>query len=264
MPAWPISPREPCARYWPRHEVKPHKVRYYLHRRDPEFAQKMAEVLCVYREVALLKQAAHAQGADGPGKRPRWRSFPTTRSPAYRRWRPRRPICRPEPMRHPTVARDHEYVRLGTLSLLAGIDLVTGVVHASVEERHRSREFVEFLKRLDAAYAPATAIKIILDNHSAHISKETRAWLAEQPEGRFTFVFTPKHGSSAQPRQRIVFQARPIRAPPHSRHVPGGTARANPRRYRPRKPRTRRPYFDVQDQRSGVIKSIHGSAELGT
>jgi transposase len=84
---------------------------------------------------------------------------------------------------------------LGTLSLLAGIDLMTGVVHASVEKRHRSREFVEFLKRLDSAYAPSTAIKIILDNHSAHISKETKAWLAQQPEGRFTFVFTPKHGS---------------------------------------------------------------------
>lgn len=98
-------------------------------------------------------------------------------------------------MRHQTVARDHEYVRLGTLSLLAGIDLSTGVVHASVENRHRSREFIEFLKRLDAAYAPKTAIKIILDNHSAHISKETKAWLTQQPEGRFTFVFTPKHGS---------------------------------------------------------------------
>ena len=81
---------------------------------------------------------------------------------------------------------------MATLSLLAGIDLMTGVVHASVENRCRSREFVEFL---DAAYAPATAIKIILDNHSAHISKETRAWLGKQPEGRFPFVLTPKHGS---------------------------------------------------------------------
>ncbi len=85
--------------------------------------------------------------------------------------------------------------RLGTLSLLAGIDLLTGAVHASVDERHRSREFVEFLKQLDAAYPPATAIKLILDNHSAHVSRETTAWLAKQPEGRFTFVFTPKHGS---------------------------------------------------------------------
>jgi len=93
------------------------------------------------------------------------------------------------------LGRDHEYVRHGTLSLLAGIDLLTGAVHASVEERHRSREFVAFLQKLDAADPPATAIKLILDNHSAHISKKTTAWLAAQPKGRFTFVFTPKHGS---------------------------------------------------------------------
>ena len=67
--------------------------------------------------------------------------------------------------------------------------------NASVEERHRSREFVGFLQKLDAAYPSSTAIKLILDNHSAHISKETKAWLDAQPEGRFTFVFTPKHGS---------------------------------------------------------------------
>ena len=78
---------------------------------------------------------------------------------------------------------------------MAGIDLLTGVVHASVEERHRSREFVAFLQKLDAAYPTSTAIKIILDTHSAHVSKETKAWLAAQPEGRFTFGSTPKHGS---------------------------------------------------------------------
>jgi transposase len=70
-----------------------------------------------------------------------------------------------------------------------------GQVHALVRDRHRSREFVEFLKLLDAAYPTHTAIKLILDNHSAHISKETKAWLAEQPTGRFEFTFTPKHGS---------------------------------------------------------------------
>ena len=68
-------------------------------------------------------------------------------------------------------------------------------MYASVEDRHRSRAFVGFLKRLDAAYPADTAIKLILDNHSAHISKETKAWVATQPEGRFSFVFTPKHGS---------------------------------------------------------------------
>jgi transposase len=68
-------------------------------------------------------------------------------------------------------------------------------VHASIEERHRSREFIGFLKKLDAAYPTDTAIKVTLDNHSAHISKETKAWVDSQPEGRFSFVFTPKHGS---------------------------------------------------------------------
>jgi hypothetical protein len=80
-----------------------------------------------------------------------------------------------------SFARDHEYKRLGTVSLLAGIDLLTGQVHALVKDRHRSREFIEFLKRIDAAYPSHTAIKLILDNHSAHLSKETKARLAEQP-----------------------------------------------------------------------------------
>jgi len=72
---------------------------------------------------------------------------------------------------------------------------LTGKVPASVENRHRSREFVSFLKRFDDAYPTGTAIKLILDNHSAHISKETNAWLATRPDGRFSFVFTPKHAS---------------------------------------------------------------------
>ncbi|MGC1294553.1 MAG: IS630 family transposase [Alloacidobacterium sp.] len=96
---------------------------------------------------------------------------------------------------HATFARDHEYKRHGTVSLLAGIDLLTGKVHALVKDRHRSREFIEFLELLDKAYPAHTAIHLILDNHSAHISKETRTWLTNQPAGRFKFTFTPKHGS---------------------------------------------------------------------
>ena len=96
---------------------------------------------------------------------------------------------------HPSFTREFEYKRHGTVSLLAGIDLVTGKVHALVEDRHRSREFIAFLKLIDAAYPNHTAIRLILDNHSAHISKETKAWLANRPAGRFEFTFTPKHGS---------------------------------------------------------------------
>ena len=170
-----------------RQAIKAHKIRYYLERRDPNFAEKMAEVLCVYREVALLREA----GGDKQDiailsydEKPGMQALGTTA-----------PDLAPVPGKHESFARDHEYVRHGTLSLLAGIDLVSGKVHGLVADRHRSREFIVFLKQIDAAYPCSTAIKLILDNHSAHISKETRDWLAEQPEGRFEFVFTPKHCS---------------------------------------------------------------------
>jgi transposase len=98
------------------------------------------------------------------------------------------------PGRYETPSRDYEYVRHGTLSLLAGIDLLTGKVHGLVAERHRSREFIQFLETVNGAYAPTAKIRIVLDNHSAHISKETRKYLATVPN-RFEFTFTPKHGS---------------------------------------------------------------------
>jgi transposase len=170
-----------------RDDVKPHKVRYYLQRRDEAFETKMAEVLCVYREVAVLR-AAEAGASDvaiiSYDEKPGIQAIGNTA-----------PDLPPKPGVHATFARDHEYKRHGTLSLLAGIDLLTGKVHACVEDRHRSREFVSFLKRLDDAYPTGTAIKLILDNHSAHVSKETNAWLATRPQGRFSFVFTPKHAS---------------------------------------------------------------------
>ena len=174
-----------------REEIKPHKVRYYLECRDAEFEQKMAEVLCVYRKVEVLKRAAAKPKK--PGKPVAIVSY--DEKPGIQAIATTSPDLPPVPGVHPTFARDHEYKRHGTLSLLAGIDLLTGKVHALVKDRHRSREFIEFLKLLDAAYPTSTAIKLILDNHSAHISKETKAWLATCPAGRFEFTFTPKHGS---------------------------------------------------------------------
>ena len=177
-----------------RDDVKPHKARYYLQRRDPAFETKMAEVLCVYREVAVLR-AAGAGAGDRTCEGGDIAIISYDEKPGIQAIGNTAPDLPPKPGVHATFARDHEYKRHGTLSLLAGIDLLTGKVHACVEERHRSREYVSFLKRLDAAYPTDTAIKLILDNHSAHISKETNAWLATQPEGRFSFVFTPKHAS---------------------------------------------------------------------
>jgi transposase len=170
-------------------EIKPHKVRYYLERRDPDFEQKKADVLCVYQEVELRRQAEAGDGnrtlaVISYDEKPGMQAIGTTA-----------PDLPPQPGKHATFARDHEYVRHGTLSLLAGIDLLTGKVHARVEPRHRSVEFISFLADLDQAYPPNTTIRLILDNHSAHISRAVQAWLAEQPAGRFEFVFTPKHAS---------------------------------------------------------------------
>jgi transposase len=168
------------------HDVKPHKIQYYLERRDPDFDQKMAKILYVYKEVALWrsiglpKELAAVVSYD---EKPGIQAIGNTA-----------PDLPPQPGKYPTVARDYEYVRHGTVSLLAGINLVTGAVHALVRDKHRSLEFIEFLELLDKSYPPETIIRVVLDNHSAHVSKETSKYLETKP-GRFEFIFTPKHGS---------------------------------------------------------------------
>jgi putative transposase len=92
-----------------------------------------------------------------------------------------------------TIARDYEYKRHGTLSLLAGIDLISGRIYYKVFEQHRSCEFVEYLKGLESTYLEEKII-IILDNLKIHTSEETREYLATVPD-KFEFVFTPKHAS---------------------------------------------------------------------
>src|SRR5471032_1205045 len=152
-------------------------------------------VLCVYREVQVLKKtAAKAKKTSNKPRKP-VAIVSYDEKPGIQAIATTSPDLPPVPGTYATFSRDHEYKRHGTLSLLAGIDLLTGKVHALVKDRHRSREFIEFLKLLNAAYPAGTAIKLILDNHSAHISRETQAWLATQPAGRFDFTFTPKHGS---------------------------------------------------------------------
>ena len=95
---------------------------------------------------------------------------------------------------YPTHLRDYEYERLGTVSLLAGLDLHTGRVIETVRDTHASADFIAFLKKLDEVYPAHQKIRVLLDNHSAHISRETRAYLDTTPQ-RFVFVFTPTHGS---------------------------------------------------------------------
>jgi transposase len=169
--------------------LQPHKVTYYLQRRDPAFESKMREVLLVYQEVALQNQSGE------PGLLPRKMvTVSVDEKPGVQAIANTAPDLPPVPGKHPTVARDHEYKRLGTCSILAALDLHTGHVTGRVERRHRSREFIALLRDLDAYYPQDCTLRLVLDNHSAHLSKETQAYLATRPN-RFKYVLTPTHGS---------------------------------------------------------------------
>ncbi len=169
-------------------EIKPHKVRYYVEKRDPDFEEKMAIVLHVYREVEMinngfiipdLKDTITVSFDEKPGMQ------------AISQISEELP---PVPGKHPSVTRDYEYRRLGTLSLLAGIDLHNGTVTETVSRTHNSDDFISFLKKLDSSYPGEKRIRLILDNLRVHTSEETREYLLTVPN-RFQFVFTPKHGS---------------------------------------------------------------------
>ena len=169
--------------------LHPEKVKYYLERRDPDFEAGMRKVLIVYQDVALqnAKRAASHETSNiitvSVDEKPGVQAIANTA-----------PDLPPVPGKHAQISRDHEYERLGTCSILAALDLQDGHITARVEDRHRSIEFIGLLSDLDARYPPACTIRIILDNHSAHISKETQAFLSLHPN-RFQYVLTPKHGS---------------------------------------------------------------------
>ena len=167
-------------------DIKPHKMSYYTEKRDPDFDRKMIQVLHIYKEVELYHTSDNGQELVA------YLSY--DEKPGIQAIKNIAPQLQPVPGKYNTISRDHEYKRLGTLSLLASIDLHTGIITPLVCERHRSKEFVMFLKKLDNQYPKDWKIRVILDNHSAHISKETRAYLKTMPE-RFEFIFTPKHGS---------------------------------------------------------------------
>jgi transposase len=169
-----------------KNNIKPHKISYYLERKDPDFDEKMANVLCVYKDVEMLNAA--------PAENRSQVTVSYDEKPGIQAIKNIAAELMPVPNQFSSRGRDYEYKRLGTVSLLAGIDLHTGCVIPLVKDRHRSREFTEFLEKLNDIYPKEWKIRLVLDNHSAHISKETQAYLQKTP-GRFEFVFTPKHGS---------------------------------------------------------------------
>lgn len=173
-------------------EIKPFRIRYYCEKRDPDFDSKMHNVLLVYKQLSFQfdengqllpwkedEEIVHVLSYD---EKPGIQAIATTSEDLL-----------PDE-NHSAISRDYEYKRLGTLSLLAGIDLQTGEAIPLVTETHNSRDYIKFLKLLDDKYPKGDKIRMVLDNLRVHTSEETKQYLATVP-GRFEFVFTPKHGS---------------------------------------------------------------------
>ena len=171
-------------------EIKPYKIRYYCEKRDPDFESKMHDVLVVYKQIEMQFDE---NGNLLPFEDQKINTVSYDEKPGIQAIGCTSPD-RPPKLEKGYIQRDCEYVRYGTLSLLAGIDLLTGEAIPLVSETHKSADFVEFLKILDNKYPENEKIRLILDNHSAHTSKETRQFL-DSKSGRFELVFTPKHGS---------------------------------------------------------------------
>ena len=175
-------------------KIQPFKVKYYCEKRDPNFDSKMHDVLVIYKQLELQfnddgtvnasddEDVVHTLSYD---EKPGIQAIESTTADLP-------PIAGTD--KTSTIMRDYEYIRHGTLSLLAAIDLLTGEAIPLVSSTHKSSDFIHFLKLLDEKYPKKDKIRIILDNHSAHTSKETQEYLNTTPN-RFQFVFTPTHGS---------------------------------------------------------------------
>jgi transposase len=179
-------------KYLKKMDMKPFKIKYYLERKDPEFENRMHDVLMVYKQVQMQFDENGSSIVPEDGNMIHTISY--DEKPGIQA------VANKYPDYNPTeengfVRRDYEYVRKGTLSLLAGIDLLTGEAIPLVRDSHKSSDFIDFLKILDEKYPEGDTIRLILDNHSAHTSKETRMFLATLPAERFVFVFTPTHSS---------------------------------------------------------------------
>ena len=173
-------------------EIKPFRIKYYCENRDPQFDEKMHNVLLVYKQLSFQfdedgnfipweedEEIVHILSYD---EKPGIQAIATTSEDLL-----------PD-QNNGTINRDYEYRRLGTLSLMAAIDLQTGEAIPLVSESHTSADYISFLKMLDEKYPKGDKIRIVLDNLGVHTSAATREYLATVP-GRFEFVFTPKHGS---------------------------------------------------------------------
>jgi transposase len=162
------------SRIWRAFELKPHRVDYWKLSTDPHFVDKLYDVVGLYLDpperalVLCVDEKSQVQALD--------RSAPVL------------PMMPAHPAR-----QTHDYIRHGTTSLFAALDVASGRVYSSLHRQHRAIEFKKFLAQLDREIPAELAVHLICDNYATHKTAEIRRWLARHP--RFQLHFTPTSSS---------------------------------------------------------------------
>lgn len=161
-------------RIWKAHGLKPHLTRTFKLSNDPLFAEKVTDIVGLYLNppdkavVLCVDEKSQIQALD--------------------RTQPGLPMKKAR-----AATMTHDYKRNGTTTLFAALDVKTGEVIGECLPKHRAKEFIRFLKKIDRSVAAHLAIHAICDNYSTHKTPEVKAWLARHP--RFKLHFIPTSSS---------------------------------------------------------------------
>jgi transposase len=161
-------------RIWKAHRLQPHRVKTFKFSRDPQFVEKVRDVVGLYMNppekalVLCVDEKSQIQALD--------------------RTQPILPLRPGIPER-----QTHDYKRHGTTTLFAALNLIDGNIIAECLPRHRDQEFLRFLRRIDRSVPSDLAIHIVLDNYGTHSHEAVRNWLEARP--RFHLHFTPTSAS---------------------------------------------------------------------
>jgi transposase/transposase-like protein len=161
-------------RIWEAHRLQPHRVRTFKRSRDPQFTEKLVDVVGLYLDppehavVLSIDEKSQIQALD--------------------RTQPGLPL---KPGRCGTMT--HDYKRHGTTTLFAALDVLQGKVIGRCMQRHRHEEFIRFLNAVDREVPADKTIEAIVDNYATHKHPKVKAWLKRHP--RWTFHFTPTSAS---------------------------------------------------------------------
>jgi transposase len=162
------------SRQWRKHGLKPHRVETFKVSRDPQFVEKLEDIVGLY-----LNPPEHALVLCCDEK---------SQVQALDRTQPGLPLKKGR-----AATMTHDYKRHGTTTLFAALNVLDGQVIAQCQPRHRHSEWLKFLRQIDRATPKDKTLHLIADNYATHKHPTVQKWLAKHP--RFHMHFTPTSAS---------------------------------------------------------------------